>query len=596
MSWKATPMPKRRSGKMKNPRVKAIGWMVACLLGIIESGLASDRIQCEGTYRHHLQGVCQDPAGNLYWSYTTTLVKTDPVGKVLEKIEVANHHGDLCYADGQLFVAVNYGQFNNPEGHADNEIIVYQAKTLEQQARHKIPQVKHGAGGIAHHDGKFIVVGGLPEGVEVNYLYEYDTSFRFKKRHVLDSGWTHLGIQAAAFAEGVWWFGCYGNALLKVSPEFEMLGRYRFDCGLGIEQAMSGGLLTAGGQCTADEGCSGWITKKLTQKTVASQRPQPLTRIGFGSCVKQQNPAPLFSNILNYKPELFLFMGDNIYGDSEDMAVLKAKYQVLGAKTGFKKLTQDAVILATWDDHDYGLNDGGSGFSKRNESQQVFSEFWKDVPDSPRRERPGVYDAHVFGPVGKRVQVILLDTRFFRSDLKTGTRRVGGPYYPDPDPELTMLGAKQWQWLEKQLQQPAEVRLVVSSIQFAPSAAGQESWANLPLEKQRFLDLISATKASGVLVVSGDRHWSEFSRLTDGLSYPLYDFTSSSINQLHGRGTPTENPHRFLKTTYHKENFGTIDIDWNQNDPVIRVEIVDLQSKAQLSHSVKLSELQFDTQ
>ena len=159
-----------------------------------------------------------------------------------------------------------------------------------------------------------------------------------------------------------------------------------------------------------------------------------------------------------------------------------------------------------------------------------------------------------------------------------------------------MLGAKQWQWLEKQLQQPAEVRLVVSSIQFAPSAAGQESWANLPLEKQRFLDLISATKASGVLVVSGDRHWSEFSRLTDGLSYPLYDFTSSSINQLHGRGTPTKNPHRFLKTTYHKENFGTIDIDWNQNDPVIRVEIVDLQSKTQLSHSVKLSELQFDTQ
>ena len=577
---------------MINPQLNLIVLVFVCLPWTMVTSKAAEPIRCEGMYPHHLQGVCQDPDGNLYWSFTTTLVKTDSMGQVLKKLEVANHHGDLCYVEGRLFVAVNYGQFNNPLGQAKNEIVVYQAETLQEQARYKIPQVKYGAGGIAHHDGKFIVVGGLPSGVEQNYLYEYNASFIFQKRHVLDSGWTRLGIQAAAFADGVWWFGCYGNILLKASSDFEMLGRYKFDCGYGIEQAIGGGLLTAGGQCVDDMGCSGWITRRFTHQMISEQVPKPITRIAFGSCVKQQNPAPLFSNILSYDPEIFLFMGDNIYGDSDDMAVLKAKYQALGRKPMFQKLVQKSVVLATWDDHDYGMNDGGAGFVQREASQQVFVDFWNDGPDSPRRARPGVYDSYVFGPAGKRVQVILLDTRFFRSDLKTGPRRVGGPYYPDKNPQLTMLGEVQWKWLEKQLRQPAEIRIMVSSIQFVPTASGQETWDNLPLERQRFLDLLAKSKASGLFVVSGDRHWSDFSRMTEGLPYPLYDFTSSSINQLHSRGTPTNNPYRLLDRTFHKENFGTIDIDWSQEDPEIEVKIVDLDDNVPLSHSFKLSSLQ----
>ena len=279
-----------------NLRLKLIALVFGCLISAMDVSEAVELVRCDGIYPHHLQGVCQDPAGNLYWSYTTTLVKTDSQGKLLKKVDVANHHGDLCYVEGQLFVAVNYGQFNNPLGNADNEILAYHADTLQLKARHKVPQVKHGAGGIAHHQGKFIVVGGLPEGITENYLYEYDDSFRFQKRHVLKSDWTRLGIQTAAFADGVWWFGCYGNSLLKASTDFELLGRYRFDCGYGIAQAPGGGLLTAGGNCSADEGCSGWITKRQTQKLVSSQFQQPITRIGFGSCVKQQNP-PLCSPI-----------------------------------------------------------------------------------------------------------------------------------------------------------------------------------------------------------------------------------------------------------------------------------------------------------
>ena len=548
-------------------------------------------VDCEGRYQHHLQGVCRDDQGHLYWSFTTTLVKSDAHGKLIKKIEVANHHGDLCHHGGKLYVAVNYGRFNDPDGNADNEVIVYDAKTLTETARFKTPEVKHGAGGIAFHAGQFLVVGGLPEGVQENYLYEYDTEFKYQKRHVISSGWTRLGIQAATFADGMWWFGCYGNTLLKVSTEYEVLGRYQFDCGYGIEQGPDGGLLTASGDCSNDAGCGGAVHHLFTHEMVSKQVTHPLTRIGFGSCIKQQNPAPLFDNILDYKPELFLYIGDNIYGDTDDMAVLRAKYKTLGDKAGFRSIQQSAVVLATWDDHDYGVNDGGAGFKKRKESQQLFSEFWKDAPDSPRRGRAGVYDSHVFGPSGQRIQVILLDTRYFRSDLKKGERRVGGPYYPNDDPKATMLGESQWQWLEEQLRVPAELRIVVSSIQLLPAAAGQETWANLPLERSRFMKLVTKTKANGVFVISGDRHWAEFSQITEGVPYPLYDFTSSSINQRHGRGTPTENPHRLLDRTFHEENFGTIDVDWSGKDPKVTVSIVDLDGQKQLSHSFRLSEL-----
>ena len=161
-------------------------------------------ILCEGKYSGHLQGVCRDESGDFFWSFTRALVKTNPQGKVLKKIPVPDHHGDVCLANGKVYCAVNFGAFNHPEGRADNWIYVYAARDLKLLAKHKVPQVKHGAGGIAVGNGRFMVVGGLPEGVPENYVYEYDKDFKFIKRHVIKSGWTRLGIQAATFAQGHW--------------------------------------------------------------------------------------------------------------------------------------------------------------------------------------------------------------------------------------------------------------------------------------------------------------------------------------------------------------------------------------------------------
>jgi alkaline phosphatase D len=319
---------------------------------------------------------------------------------------------------------------------------------------------------------------------------------------------------------------------------------------------------------------------------------QPISRVLFGSCAKQEKPVPIFKTIADHRPDLFVFLGDNIYGDTTDMNVLKAKYAKLAAIDGFARLTKSCPILATWDDHDYGVNDGGRDYSKRVESEQVFLDFWKVPADSVRRQRPGIYDSAVFGPPGKRLQVILLDTRYFRSPLKKAAqRRTGGPYTPDLDRSKTMLGDAQWKWLKRQLEEPAELRVIASSIQCVSEDDGQETWSNLPTERTRLFRLIKDTKANGVIFISGDRHWAELSRTQEGLQYPIYDLTSSSFNQLHARGTPTKNRYRHIATTFHKENFGAIDIDWSKQDPTISLEIRDLNNKLQLGKTIQLSEL-----
>ncbi len=244
--------------------------LMILLLGVGQVSVGDDAqfpsevIRCEGTYPHHLQGVCIDN-GSIYWSFTTTLVKTDRAGKLLKKVPVANHHGDLCHYSGKLYVAVNLGEFNNPQGKADSWIYVYDADTLQEVARHEVQQVFHGAGGVSVRDGHFYVVGGLPDGVEENYVYEYDSQFKFVKKHVVESGHTHLGIQTATFAHERWWFGCYGDPkiLLVTNADFEMQGRYEFDCSLGIEGLAEGRLLSANGQCRPNLGCSGEVQVAL---------------------------------------------------------------------------------------------------------------------------------------------------------------------------------------------------------------------------------------------------------------------------------------------------------------------------------------------
>ncbi|NLX95423.1 MAG: hypothetical protein GXY83_04535 [Rhodopirellula sp.] len=229
--------------------------------GAEQGSPAFTAVACEGVYPKHLQGFATDGKDAIFWAFTDVLVKTNARGEVQKKIPVANHHGDLCYHDGKVFVAVNLGRFNDPQGNADSWVYVYDAADLAEFARHETPQVIYGAGGIGIRDGRFFVVGGLPPGIEENYVFEYDRDFHFVKRHVIRNGYTLMGIQTAAWADGQWWFGCYGNPkiLLKTDAEFNLLVRRAFDCSLGVAAAADNRVLVARGTCRPGVGCTGRI-------------------------------------------------------------------------------------------------------------------------------------------------------------------------------------------------------------------------------------------------------------------------------------------------------------------------------------------------
>ncbi len=202
---------------------------------------------CEGAYPRHIQGICTNGRDAIYWSWTETLVKTDRDGRILKQVPVANHHGDLCHHAGRVYVAVNLGKFNEPAGAEDSWVYVYDGDTLAELARHRVPELVHGAGGMEWRDGKFFIIGGLPPGVNENYIYEYDENFRFLKRHVLASGYTLMGIQTVTYADGAWWFGCYGKpaVLLRADEKFQLTAKWEFNAAVGIAPIGDGRFLIA---------------------------------------------------------------------------------------------------------------------------------------------------------------------------------------------------------------------------------------------------------------------------------------------------------------------------------------------------------------
>lgn len=322
------------------------------------------------------------------------------------------------------------------------------------------------------------------------------------------------------------------------------------------------------------------------QASDASSSEVPLTRIAFGSCMNT-NAHPMLDTLLNVPWDLTVMLGDNIYADTTNESVMAAKYATMKQSAFWTSLRKKGPVLATWDDHDFGWNDSGSEYPLKRESQRLFLEFMDEPADSVRWKRDGIYDAKIFGPPGKRVQIILLDTRYFRSTLSTGINNVvpsGGRYIPDSNPNKTMLGESQWKWLEEQLRLPAELRVIASSIQFISEFSGAEAWANFPHEKRRMLDLIE--NVNGVVFISGDRHWAELSRLPRPARAPLYDLTSSALTQKHPRGTPTPNFFR-EGPTYHDANMGLILIDWRRG--FVTLQLLDVHASIRFETRFRLN-------
>ncbi len=279
--------------------------------------------------------------------------------------------------------------------------------------------------------------------------------------------------------------------------------------------------------------------------------------ITFGSCNKQDKPQPLWEDILAHKPDLFLFLGDNIYGDTQDMDLLEQKYVLQKQQPDYITLQEQTNIVGVWDDHDYGKNDAGKEYPMKEESQDLLLDFFDVSEDSPLRERKGTYSSSLVNWNGKKIKILLLDARYHRDELQKEDRQ----YVKN---KLgTILGEEQWGWLSKELSdQSIDLYLIASGIQFIAEDHPFEKWANFPNERKRLFDLIADKKPKGVLMLSGDRHIAEISQQKwKGLKYPLVDVTSSGLTHTWGGATAPEeyNQHRVGKLIAQL-NYGVLEI------------------------------------
>jgi alkaline phosphatase D len=273
-----------------------------------------------------------------------------------------------------------------------------------------------------------------------------------------------------------------------------------------------------------------------------------LTRIAFGSCNRTTLPQPLWTPIVSYDPQLWIWLGDNVYGDTENPAQMRALYRAQLDKAGYRELLATAEIAGTWDDHDFGANNAGREFPARRAMQREALDFLGVPPDSPRRTRPGLYGSRTWGPEGRRVKLVLLDSRYFRA-----ARGSNG----------TILGEAQWAWLDSELRESdAQVHLIANGIQILHEEHRFEKWADFPVERERLLRLIAETGVPGTVLLSGDRHISEIAVLPPGpVGYPLYEVTSSGMTHSYEDNPGEPNRYR-VGELYTRLGFGTITLDW----------------------------------
>ena len=283
-------------------------------------------------------------------------------------------------------------------------------------------------------------------------------------------------------------------------------------------------------------------------------------RFGLGSCIHQDEPQPIWSAVKKDNLDGFIFLGDNVYGDSPSLKLNKMARAYKKQKNNFPAWLMEKDILAIWDDHDYGKNDGGSEYNLKKEAQELFLEFWDIPSDDIRQSREGIYFDVIKSLDDMKIHIIGLDTRYFRSELK-GSK---SSYKDNTDNDATVLGKPQWKWLTSSLEKDSDLVILLTSIQLLATEHRFEKWSNFSLERKRLIDLIESSNKQ-VVVISGDRHRGGIYQYNN-----IYEITSSSMNKP-VKGAETDA--LLIGKTHYEENYGIISI--NTDSSQIQLDLKD---------------------
>ena len=269
-------------------------------------------------------------------------------------------------------------------------------------------------------------------------------------------------------------------------------------------------------------------------------------KFGLGSCLDQNYPQPIWTSIEKEKLNYFVFLGDNVYGDLPSGSLIKMKYAYKKQRSILPEFLDQMEVYPIWDDHDFGINDGGGDYKLKNNAKKMFLDFWEIPKNDIRRKREGIYfsDEKIF--YDKKFKLIFLDTRYFRSKLI----KENDTYIKNEDG--TILGKEQWNWFSEELKDDFDFLIVFSSIQILAEDHRFEKWSNFPSEKNKLLDYLHEFKGK-TLLVSGDRHRGGIYTKNN-----LIEITASSLNK--PGSFDFESDKYLVGKTFPEENYGTIEI------------------------------------
>ena len=284
-------------------------------------------------------------------------------------------------------------------------------------------------------------------------------------------------------------------------------------------------------------------------------------KIGLGSCLDQDYPQPIWQSIEKEDLSYFIFLGDNVYGDTRYGSLRKMKSAYDKQKKVLPDFLNDISIFSIWDDHDFGINDGGADYRFKRRAQELYLDFWEITKDDDRSNREGIYFSENKVFFDKKFKFIFLDTRFFRSKLKGKKSN----YIENIEPDATILGNAQWTWLENELKSDFDFLFIFSSIQIIAKDHRFEKWNNFPNERTKLFKLLEQFNDKTILF-SGDRHRAGIYRKNG-----IIEVTSSSMNKPGSSFTETDS--YLIGKTYPQENYGVLDILEN----TIHIKIKDIK-------------------
>jgi len=294
-------------------------------------------------------------------------------------------------------------------------------------------------------------------------------------------------------------------------------------------------------------------------------------RVAFGSCARVEvfPEQPVWRAVDAARPDLFFWLGDNIYADALDADLFAEGYRRQREVPSLQPVIRSVPQLAIWDDHDYGLNDSDRRNPVREGSLAVLKRYWPN-PAFGLPGTPGAFFRYAYGGV----DFFFLDTRYHRAPPE------------DPDgPGKSALGTEQFDWLCEGLaasRAPFKVLLSGTGWTMAKGVGG-DSWASFRYERDRLFNFIRDRGIGGVVLLSGDTHVGELNCVpwSEQGGYDLYDVVASPLAQNMQTNWPTRNPEVRIRPVYPvMPNFGVLDFDLTASPPAVTLSMTNERGHA----------------